>query len=373
MALLLMELKKLIFSKLFVVFGALIIIFGIMNCQQVLNKNLNSSIYQPSNMTVYTNDSKTIMKNANSRLEEEIKSNNFKTYQFGFLKEKSLSSEKVKAIEHLLSRMKSTQNFHTFKIYSNKVAKKIGIGSSYSSKNLHTFGVKNMSKSAFNKEKDIIKNQDLYYGAYSRYFSDIMGVILGILPFFLSAYLTLTDSKYNNYKVINSREISSFKLIFIRLIAVTLVSFLPVLIFSIYFIIGVSIIHGYSIIGILTFYEILFIWLIPIVFVTSMIGMLVTNLINSYLGVIIQFVLWFINLNIGANRIEGNYGYLLIPRHNSLFNAFYFYQNISQIVVNRISYFGIGVLLLLLTTLIFSLKRKGIISSDRLFKNRNKV
>ena len=52
-------------------------------------------------------------------------------------------------------------------------------------------GEKSMSQSDFNKERAVIQSQDLYYGAYSRYLSDVMGVILGILPFFLSAYLSL--------------------------------------------------------------------------------------------------------------------------------------------------------------------------------------
>lgn len=42
-----------------------------------------------------------------------------------------------------------------------------------------------MSKSKYVKEKNIIKNKEYYYGVYSRYFLDIMGVVLGIFLFFL--------------------------------------------------------------------------------------------------------------------------------------------------------------------------------------------
>lgn len=52
-----------------------------------------------------------------------------------------------------------------------------------------------MSKSTYVKEKNIIKNKEYYYGAYSRYFSDIMGVVLGILPFFFGAQMILQDKK----------------------------------------------------------------------------------------------------------------------------------------------------------------------------------
>ena len=373
MGLLLKEIKKLFFSKVFIVYSALVIIFGILNCQQVLNKNLHSNIYQPQNMTIYTNDSRTIMDNVTTQLEEEVKNNNFKTYQFGFLKEKRLSKEKVETVKHLLSKMKKTNDFQIFKTYSDKVAHEIGWGSYYSARDLHMLGEKSMSQSDFNKERAVIQSQDLYYGAYGRYLSDVMGIILGILPFFLSAYLSLIDHKTNTYRVIYSRNTSSFKLMSLRLLAIVLLSLLPAVIFSIYFNFIISMIHGFFMRGLLTFYKIFIMWLLPIVLVTSVLGMLITSLLNSYLGIIIQFILWFINLNIGATHIEGNYGYLLIPRHNSLFNASYFYDNLLNIYANRISYFVVGMVLLALTTLSFSLKRKGVISGVSLFKNRSKV
>ena len=34
-------------------------------------------------------------------------------------------------------------------------------------------------------------------------------------------------------------------------------------------------------------------------------GLFVTIILNSYLGVMIQIVIWFINLNIGSRAIEG--------------------------------------------------------------------
>ena len=159
----------------------------------------------------------------------------------------------------------------------------------------------------------------------------------------------------------------------LRLLAIVLLSLLPAVIFSIYFNFIISMIHGFFIRGLFTFYKIFVMWLLPIVLVTSVLGMLITSLLNSYLGIIIQFILWFINLNIGATHIEGNYGYLLIPRHNSIFNATYFYDNLLNIYANRISYFVVGMVLLALTTLSFSLKRKGVISGVSLFKNRSKV
>ncbi len=71
--------------------------------------------------------------------------------------------------------MEKTNNFHQFKNYSNSVSHVVGWGSQYSENNISLFGIKNMSKNTYVKEKNIIKNKEYYYGAYSRYFSDIMG------------------------------------------------------------------------------------------------------------------------------------------------------------------------------------------------------
>lgn len=53
--------------------------------------------------------------------------------------------------------MEKTNNFHQFKNYSNSVSHVVGWGSQYSKNNISLFGIKNMSKSKYVKEKNIIK------------------------------------------------------------------------------------------------------------------------------------------------------------------------------------------------------------------------
>ena len=86
MRLFIMEFKHLMFSKTFLFYCLLIIIFTVLNCQQVLKHPINSDVYQPQNMTMYSTDKNIIMSNEIKELKNEVHQNNFKTYQFGFLK-----------------------------------------------------------------------------------------------------------------------------------------------------------------------------------------------------------------------------------------------------------------------------------------------
>ncbi|KAK58430.1 ABC transporter permease [Staphylococcus lugdunensis] len=371
MNLFLIEIKKLLFSKIFIFYCILVIFFVFVNCNQVIDKNINSDIYQPKSMTTYTTNNKVIMKNAIDNLKKELHSNNFKVYQFGFLKQKKLNKDKIDKIKTSLKNMENSKDFKRFKYYSNKVSHEIGWGSNYSEKNLYLFGTKQMSKEDFSMEKKMIKNKDLYFGAYSRYLSDIAGVIIGILPFFLGAHIYLLDRKNHVFKTINSRNISSFKLILTRVLALIMLSFLPILLFSVYFLISLSVVHPISIKTIFIFYEILFMWTTPTLLVASILGLLITMIFNSYLGSLIQIIIWFINLNIGSNYVEGHYGGLLIPRHNSLFNTSFFYNHLNDILINRISYCFIAILLLLISVWLFDLKRKGLTRSGKITLLRN--
>lgn len=365
MRILFLELKQLILSKIYLVCCLLIIIFAFINCQQVLTSNIRSEIYKPENITVNTMDNTVIMNNTITDLKKEIQKNEFKTYQLGFLKTTHLSKSKLQTVKQLLLKMEQTKDFNTFKSLSNQAAQEIGFGSRYSADKLYMFGKKQMTQAEYSKELQIIKSKDHYYGSYSRYFSDVMGIILGILPFFLGAYMTILDNKTKAFKTIYSRQISSIKLISMRYIALFLLSILPVLIFSVYFIIRLSSIHPLTMNGMIIFYKILFLWILPIVIMTSALGIVITLIFNSYLGSIIQIGIWFISLNMGTQNIEGNYGFMFIPRHNTLFNAAFYYNHFNNMLLNRSLYILLGLMIVMLCIYLFDLKRKGVLTHDK--------
>lgn len=72
MRLFIMEFKHLMFSKTFLFYCLLIIIFTVLNCQQVLKHPINSDVYQPQNMTMYSTDKNIIMSNEIKELKNEV-------------------------------------------------------------------------------------------------------------------------------------------------------------------------------------------------------------------------------------------------------------------------------------------------------------
>ena len=73
MRLFIMEFKHLMFSKTFLFYCLLIIIFTVLNCQQVLKHPINSDVYQPQNMTMYSTDKNIIMSNEIKELKRRSK------------------------------------------------------------------------------------------------------------------------------------------------------------------------------------------------------------------------------------------------------------------------------------------------------------
>lgn len=372
MKLLWVEMKKIMTSKSYIFYTLLILIFGFLNCQQIIEFNLNSEIYKDGEIVMNTNNKNIIRNNIIEELEKEIRNNEFKTYQFGFLKVKNLNKKELSKVKDTFLKMKSTKDYNTFNKYKKTISEYIGRGSSYSDENLHLFSKKAMNKEELRLEKQSIKNKDLYLGSYSRYYSDVMGIVLGILPFFLGAYTFLLDSKSKAFECIYVKKISSLKLISIRFIIIILLSFLPVLLFSICFVLNLASIHAISIQSLFIFYKILIMWTLPILMFSSAMGMLLTILLNSFIGCIVQIFIWFINLNIGSRNIEGIYGVLYIPRHNTLFNSIYFYNNFIDFIVNRLIYFIVSVIIYIITIYLYSIKRRGIISSGKIIRNRLK-
>ncbi|MFC6293599.1 hypothetical protein BHU61_10550 [Macrococcus epidermidis] len=372
MKLLPLEMKKIVTSKTYIFYVLLIFIFGFLNCQQIIDFNLNSDIYKDGEIVMNTNDKNIIRKNIIDDLETEIKSNEFKTYQFGFLKIKNLNKKELREVKDIFLKMKSSKNYNDFNKYKNAISEYIGSGSNYSEDNIHLYSKKAMNKQELQSEKQSIKNNDLYLGAYSRYYSDVMGIVLGILPFFLGAYTFLSDRKSKAFESIYPKKISSLKLISVRFITVILLSFLPVLLFSIYFVINLASVHSISIQSLLIFYKILIIWTLPIITLSSAMGMMLTILFSSFIGCIVQIFIWFINLNIGSKSIEGIYGSLYIPRHNTLFNSIHFYNNFNDFIMNRFIYFMVSIIIFIMSIYLFRIKRRGVISGGKIIRNRLK-
>ena len=68
-----------------------------------------------------------------------------------------------------------------------------------------------------------------------------------------------------------------------------------------------------------------------------------------------------------SNLKGGNYGFNLVPRHNTPMNWQGFHDGFAQLAENRLLYAAAGIVLMILTVLVYTQKRKG------RFQNRGKI
>ena len=95
--------------------------------------------------------------------------------------------------------------------------------------------------------------------------------------------------------------------------------------------------QGYQI-DYLAFFKMTGLWLLPTVMVSSAVGFLSDALFGNFLGFVVQIGWWLSTMMIGARQVAGNYGWLLIPRHNSLHNVAYYEAHLPELLFNRLTY-----------------------------------
>lgn len=206
-----------------------------------------------------------------------------------------------------------------------------------------------------------LTEKDGLTGGYARLFCDYMGVALGILPVFVTAVRMLRDRRSRMQELIYTRSASSFQVMGSRYMALICMHMLPVLLLSL--IPAVECLQS-GIQGVnmddLAWLKYDLGWLLPTVMAVVSVGMFCTELTETALAVLVQAAWWFVSIMMGAVEIGGgNYGWNLIPRHNTELNYAGFAGGFRQLAANRLLYAGLSLCLLALTILIYERKRKG--------------
>lgn len=207
-----------------------------------------------------------------------------------------------------------------------------------------------------------LTEKDRLTGGYARLFSDYMVIFLGILPVFLAVTRGLRDKRAGMQELIYTRKCSSAVIIMSRYLAMIVMLVLPVLALSV---IPLSqCLKFASAAGISAdasaYVKYTFGWIFPTIMAVTAVGMVFTELTDTALAVLVQAAWWFISVFASMNDIGGGaYGWNLVPRHNSEFNYSGYRENFSQLAANRILYVSIAILLIAITTFIYSQKRKG--------------
>ena len=206
-----------------------------------------------------------------------------------------------------------------------------------------------------------LTEQDGLTGGYARLFCDYMGIILGILPVFVTATRMLRDKRAQMQELIYSRGALSAGVMETRYAALVFMHMVPVLILSLLPTVSciTAGIEGVQL-DYLAWLKYDLGWLLPMVMIVTAVGMLCTELTETALAVLVQAVWWFMSVMTGASAMNGGrYGWNLIPRHNTELNYAGFAEGFRQLAMNRILYAVLAFVLLALTIFIYEKKRKG--------------
>ncbi len=205
-----------------------------------------------------------------------------------------------------------------------------------------------------------ILSLDRVSGSYARYFCDYSGIILGIIPVFISVAMGLKDRRSGVRDLIYARKTSSVKIVCTRYLAMVVCSFLPVLAFSGYLTGEIfSLNPGLSIDGTAVFRYALG-WLLPTLMTSLAVGMLFTELTDTPVAILVQVGWFFLNMFGSLAQMNGGgYSMDLIPRHNTIGNTRGYYDHFASLLCNRVFYAVLAILLVLVTVFLYEQKRRG--------------
>lgn len=253
-------------------------------------------------------------------------------------------------------------SFDAFEKRMAEVDEMLGGGSSYGAEEIRSSATTAKTYEDALAEYHELVEKDGFTGGFARLFCDYMGIVLGLLPVFVAVTRGLRDRRSGMRELIASRRCNSASIVVSRYLAMVFMMFLPVLIISVFPLMQCIFFAGQNQISVDYFAFVVYSlgWLLPSILFTSAVGVFITELTDSALAVIFMGIGWFWAISSGVSRIHGgDYGWNLIARHNTEYNYSGFIEDFSQLAANRILYTALAVLMVTITILIYSKKRKG--------------
>lgn len=377
MMLFLKELKKTVFSITFAVF--IIALSASMISQDVMSFS-DKMIAPPQKGADYGIQQKeipeVIMPAALNSLYNEFSENQYTAYPIGFYKNVKLTDtdrEKMAEIISALSDVSPDEvkngtavtlsdgiSYTEFKKYMKQANTLIGGGSRYSEDNLAEFCYVPITYGEALESYNLIENEDKFTGAYARLFCDYAGIDLSVLPVFLAVAICLKDKRAKMHELIYSRKVMSLKLIFTRYFSIVTAVMIPTLLLA--YISNASVWVEYRSTDIDYFAPLKYVvgWLMPSVMISSAVGIFSTELTDTPIGIGIQCLWWFFDINIGTARLSGTHTlFELIPRHNSLGNTQAYLNSFDTLLLNRLIIVFVALMLVFVASIIYEQKRKG--------------
>ncbi len=224
------------------------------------------------------------------------------------------------------------------------------------------------------EEYNHLIEDDRLTGGYARLFSDYMVIFLGILPVFLAVTRGLRDRRAMMQELIYTRKCSSFTIMASRFLSMVVMLTLPVLILSL---IPLSECLGFAqtagiTVDMLAFVKYVFGWQVPTIMAVTAVGMFITELTDTAAAVLVQGAWWFMAVFSSISDLSGgNYGWNLVPRHNSALKWQEYQDGFTALLANRLLYTVLALVFVVLTALVYTQKRKGRLQiRGKIFANR---
>ncbi len=347
-----------------------------------------------------------VMPNAIAVLAMESAENKFTSYPNGFYKETSLSESEQKKINDVIAEITGLSakdvvdlindamekgktypasnaeivqfgetadyskiipikiDYNTFKKKIEIVDDMLGGGSSYSPGNLYRLGYKQATPEDYIKEYRSLIDDDQITNAYARLYCDYMGIEIALFAVFVPVAFLLRDRRAKMNELIYPRKVSSVKLIGTRYLSVVSMIFIPILIISFVPLIRLAIFaseNGLSI-DYLAFIKYSFAWLLPTLLATVSVGFFFTILTDTPVGILIQFGWAFFTVfmsNDGLTALAGENKMALVVRFNMVGGFAEVQSQIGALMINRLGYSVFALILLILSIVLYEMKRKG--------------
>lgn len=360
--------------------------------------------------SVVSHEETAVMENMLAGLIRETEDNSYATYPLGFYKGVTLNDQELSQIKAIIEQctgksweeeteemtnhfnsydrstiegamqaqieyhaaVKDTLSYEDFCGYMEEVCQIIGAGSSYSQKKLEAGVSVPMSYEQAREEYQVFCETDRVTGATARLFCDYAGIVLAVLPIFLGVTRCLRDRRAQAEQVVFASEMSSVQIVGSRYLANVSMAFLPVILTA--FVMQLPYQFHAKTLGLtadaLAFLKYSLVWLLPEIMAVLAVSFFITELTRGVISIFIQ-VLWAFGSLFSAVSLQGDFGLHLTARWNALGNTSEFLRQRQELLLNRGFYFGLSILLLVLTFAVYEKKRReGGNIYGKVFKDR---
>ena len=259
--------------------------------------------------------------------------------------------------KHFISQV----TYDRFKELMAEASDIIGPGSNYTRDNLLLYyGQVEMDYEEAVDEYHTTIYDDKVTIAFARLFCDYLTRTLGLYPVFLAVAMWMRDRRCRMQELINVKAIGTAKLIIVRYLALLAAVLIPVFLLSLESLVPLvefSVETGIEI-DLFAFAKYILWWLLPTSMIVLALGMFLTILTRTPVAVIVQLVWWFMDSSF--TELSGDTGlFTLMIRHNLLNGSELIRQDLGIIWMNRGIMAGVAVLLVLLSIVIYEMKRGG--------------